>query len=344
MKNLDANATHEPTNDTLVSDGVRSRRRFLGASLGLSVGTAMAGTSNPLEARPFPKEPQQKPSGTVRILHLTDIHIRPEAHAPARCDRLLADAIEQAGDIDLVLNGGDSIYAADYGDITRERVLRQWTLWDEHVAQPLGKWPMLSALGNHDMWWAAPNKSDPMYGKNYVLERLKQEQRYLSQMTGGWLIAVLDCNNSGLLDEEQLTWLHDLARQHPAAPMLIMSHQPICMAQQVIGSGMSKRQREIIQPFVDWRLEARPVYFLSGHEHVIDTFSYANVSFLCNGAFSGAWWQYELVKPGNYEGNNSVKGTPMGFATLDLNPDGTLANTYVDTTDSADAKLLQPVG
>ncbi|MHC2067664.1 metallophosphoesterase family protein [Bremerella sp. T1] len=315
-----------------------TRRHFLGTSLGLTLGAA----ATTAEARPFAATPLEKPHEALRILHLTDIHIRPEVVAPQRCERLLAAAIAQSGEIDLVLNGGDSIYAADYGDISRERVLEQWKLWDEVVAKPLSPWRMLSALGNHDMWWAAPDKQDPMYGKDYVLKRLHQESRYLSIVEGGWLIVVLDCNNSGLLDEKQLAWLHVQANQHSELPMLIMSHQPICMAQQWIGSGMSQRQHQIVDPLVDKRLSARPVYFLSGHEHVIDTLSYANVSFLCNGAFSGAWWQYELVKPGHYEGNNSVSGTPMGFATIDLNRDGTLINSYVDMTDSQDGKLLEP--
>lgn len=312
-----------------------SRRGFL---IGTATGVA-ATLASPASAKPFAKAPRGVPAGASRLLHMTDIHIRPEHEAPARCTRLINQAIQDAGEIDLVLNGGDSIYAADYNHITRQRVLDQWALWDAHVVKPLGRLSMLSALGNHDMWWATES-SDAMYGKDYALERLGQNGRYLSRIHRGWLIAVLDCNNHGMVDDQQMRWLHDLAQQHADLPMLIMSHQPIMMAEQLVHGEMSDRQREILEPFVDPRLEARPVFFLSGHEHVVDQLAYLNVSFLCYGAFSGAWWEFDLDRPGQYEGNNSVRGTPMGYGIIDLFQDGTLDHRYIDTTDSAGGKLI----
>ncbi|WP_459557836.1 metallophosphoesterase family protein [Lacunimicrobium album] len=316
-----------------------SRRNFLSLTAMTVAGSTIT-SSSPFKASDRLSPATTKPSGALRILHLTDIHIRPEEQAAQRCERLLTEAIRQAGDFELVLNGGDSVYAVDYDNITRERVLEQWELWDRCVVKPLGGKRMLSALGNHDMWWAAPSKTHDMYGKQYALDRLGQNNRYLSTVESGWLILVLDGNNSGLLDEEQLTWFHQQLREHAELPVLVMSHQPILFAQHLFQTGMSKRKHQIIDPVVNWKLQARPVYFISGHEHMLDQVSYANVTFLCNGAFSGAWWEYSLQKKDMYEGNNSVAGTPMGYAIIDLNSDGTLNNQYIETTDCRDGQLL----
>ena len=75
----------------------------------------------------------------LRVLHITDVHIRPEEQAPTRCAILLERIRQEMGRIDFVLNTGDSIYAADYDDISRERMLLQWDLWDSVVKSLLKK-------------------------------------------------------------------------------------------------------------------------------------------------------------------------------------------------------------
>ena len=57
------------------------------------------------------------------------------------------------------------------------------------------------------MRWSAPNKSDKMYGKDYVVNQLKIPNRYYSFGKEGWHFIVLDSNNNGALDEKQRLWL-----------------------------------------------------------------------------------------------------------------------------------------
>jgi len=117
-------------------------------------------------SRPLSPGTASHPTGKpLRVLHLTDIHIRPEEQAFQRCKTLLKMIRREIGPIDFVLNTGDSIYAADYGDITRERMLLQWDLWDSVVMKGLKGLEVLSCLGNHDSWWAAPSKDDPHAGQ-----------------------------------------------------------------------------------------------------------------------------------------------------------------------------------
>ena len=70
--------------------------------------------------------------------------------SPKRCASILANILKRHPDIGLVINTGDSIYAADYNNITRERVLEQWKIWDEVVMAALKRLPIIHAIGNHD--------------------------------------------------------------------------------------------------------------------------------------------------------------------------------------------------
>ncbi|MFC4993747.1 metallophosphoesterase family protein [Rubritalea tangerina] len=308
-----------------------SRRHFITGSLASGIG-AMAASITPASAQ-FQKTPSSKPKESFRILHLTDVHMRPEYEAPERFVKIMRHAIKSSGKIDFILNGGDVIYAADYSNISRERMLKQWELFDNNIKPLFERYGALSSLGNHDMWWAG-KKDDPMRGKDYVLERLGQKSRYMNVEKGGWVIFTLDCNNRGYLDTEQLEWLHAEYKKHEGKPMLIMSHQPLLEVAHVFGKGTSARQQEIIRPFIDSK--AAPVHFLSGHTHILDALAFKNLNFHCNGALSGAWWE-----PHINDKNCSVDGTPMGYGIIDLYPDGHLENQYIDVTDCADGKILK---
>lgn len=308
------------------------RRDFLKTAL--AGGLATIGFTGTAAAKAYPKTPESKPSGAFRILHLTDIHIRPEYEAPRRFTRIVNNLMKSAGKIDLILNGGDVIYAADYNHITRERVLEQWEIFDQTIKPVLGDIEMLSALGNHDMWWAGP-KGDAMLGKDYVLKRLGQKSRYASIERGGWLIVTLDANHGAHLDQEQLEWLHAEQKNNPDKPMLVMSHQPLLEVESVFKKGVSPRQQEIISPFLDHSVQARPVHFLSGHIHILDTLGFKNLNFHCNGALSGSWWEPHIDAK-----DCSVMGTPMGYGIIDLYPDGQFRNVYHDVTDCQDGKII----
>lgn len=260
----------------------------------------------------------------LRVLHLTDIHIRPEENAPERCAKLLKDIRRQEKKIDFVLNAGDSILAADYGDITRERMLELWKIWDDVVMKGLSGLEVYSCLGNHDMWWAAPSKEDPMRGKDYACKRVGMPKRYYTVDKGNWRIIVLDGNNRGLLDDEQRQWLRERVEELDAEqPVLLMSHQPLLDYQKLF-NGMGDWQKQMVEWFSKM---PRRVHYVSGHTHEFNELRFRNLGFYSNGALSGFWWAAGPEKDG------SVKGTPMGYALLDLYPDGRIQYTFHDATD-----------
>lgn len=287
----------------------------------LGAGTAALGLGR--AAMASPGTPLSGPKRVLRIAHITDVHLRPEHEAPARFRRCLDDILQHK--VDFFLNGGDTIYAADYDHITRERVLQQWTLWRE-ARNSFEAYEVHSCLGNHDMWWAAPSTSDPMYGKAYALQQLEVPHRYYQFNKKGWHFFILDSNNhpAGSLDEAQRSWLaRQLAQLPDDAHVLMMSHYPILGACTILGGGNHTDAQALTKLFYQHR--GKSIHCLSGHVHLLDATTYNGVHYYCNGAMSGFWWE---------DGNEAsaqrywVHETPPGYAILDLYADGSVVNTY----------------
>ncbi len=260
---------------------------------------------------------------SLRIAHITDVHLRPEYNAPDRYHQCIE--LIKKHEIDFVLNTGDSIYAADYDNITRERVSLQWELWKK-ARTTFKEYEMFSCLGNHDMWWAAPEKSDAMYGKEFVVKQLEIPHRYYSFNKKSWHFIALDSNNekAGSLDSEQRDWLEkDLASLPAESNILIMSHYPILAACTHIDGGNHTDSKYIADLF--YRHRNKKIKCISGHIHLLDHAWYNDVQYFCNGALSGFWWE-----PGDKEsaGRGWYHQTPPGYAIIDLYDDGTIQNKY----------------
>jgi 3',5'-cyclic AMP phosphodiesterase CpdA len=260
----------------------------------------------------------------LRIAHITDVHIRPEYNAPVRFQQCLEEIKKHKPDF--FLNGGDSIYAADYAHITQARVLEQWDIWEKCTKDTKG-FEMYSCLGNHDMWWAAPGTQHEMYGKGYVIKRLGIPGRYYSFDKKGWHFIVLDSNNenAGSLDADQRMWLEkDLISLPADTPVLIMSHYPLLAAcTHLDGGGMHTDFKYLVDLFYRHRDKIKTC--ISGHIHLLDRVVYNDVQYFCNGAMSGFWWE-EGDK--NSAGKNYCQQTPPGYAIIDLFEDGTVENKY----------------
>jgi 3',5'-cyclic AMP phosphodiesterase CpdA len=131
------------------------------------------------------------------------------------------------------------------------------------------------------------------------------------------------------LGDEQMAWLEaDLAAAGPKTPVLIISHIPIvtiCAAlgkpdpqlkdHKVSGALMHRDARQLKALFLKHR---NVKLCLSGHLHLNERIDYNGVSYICNGAVSGAWWK----------GKNQE--TDAGYAVVDLYDDGTFENEYVN--------------
>ena len=258
----------------------------------------------------------------LTVAHITDVHITPSDQAPDRFKRCLEEVKQHKPDF--FLNGGDSIMAADYKDITRERVNELWSTWEDCI-KGISSYDMYSCLGNHDMWWAAPSKEDKMYGKDYVVSQLHIPHRYYSFTRGGWHFVIVDGNNEGVsLDDEQYNWLEkDLGALAENTPVLVMSHYPILgITPELVGGG-HKDCKKLKDLFYHHRDKVKVC--LSGHQHLADRSLYNGVQYYCNGAVSGFWWgkgDKDSAAPYCYQ------ETPPGYAILKLFADGTLENKY----------------
>ncbi|WAC14893.1 metallophosphoesterase family protein [Dyadobacter pollutisoli] len=277
-----------------------------------------AATAAPLSESIAPAK--KKP--VLTVAHITDVHIRAGDDAPARFKKCLEDVKKH--DVDFFLNGGDSIHAADYKDVTREQMLEYWKIWDECTAT-LKDYEIHSCIGNHDPWWAAPSEQDEMYGKNYVVKRLKTPGRYYSFTKKGWHFIILDGNNSKIsLDDVQFNWLKNDLEQLPAGtPVVLMSHYPILGATPILVGGGHSDSKQLKSLFYQHKDKVK--ICLSGHQHLQDSTFYNGVQYCCNGAMSGFWWgkgDAESAAPNYYQ------ETPPGFAILKLYADGTVTNTY----------------
>ncbi|NRF41071.1 metallophosphoesterase [Pedobacter foliorum] len=299
------------------------KRRELIKGIGLIAG-ALSISGSAIAAEPVAGPKKKR---ILRIAHLTDIHMRPELNAPDRFRQCMKEIKKHK--IDFFLNGGDTIFAADYGNITRDRVEAQWAIWQE-LRNELSEYEMHSCLGNHDMWWAAPDKQDTMYGKPHVVKQLNIPNRYYSFQKQGWHFVILDSNNSnaGSLDPEQRTWLEaDLAVLPKGTPVLCLSHYPILGVSTIMEGGNHTDSRYITDLF--YKHKDKKITCLSGHIHLLDAAEYNGVNYYCNGSLSGFWWEEGDKQSA---GKGYYRETPPGYAILDLYEDGRVENKYFEHT------------
>ena len=267
----------------------------------------------------------------LRIAHITDIHVKPGLRAPkglARCFHHIQSGPDK---VDLILNGGDAIMDALSRD--KSTVTKQWNVWDSVLKNECSI-PMENCIGNHDVCGAG-DKNDLLYGKKWAQDILALQKPYRSFDKAGWHIIILDSVHPreegwymAKLDEEQFDWLKsDLKRVDKNTPVLVLSHIPILSAAaffdgdneksgnwQIPGSWVHIDARKIIDLFYK---HGNVKVCLSGHLHLLDRVEYNGITFLCNGAVSGNWW------------NGAYHQTPPGYALVNLYDDGTFDNEYV---------------
>ncbi|WP_025298714.1 metallophosphoesterase family protein [Niabella soli] len=292
-----------------------NRKNFLASLPVLAAAPASIGLNNTTVSR------KEKP--VLTLAHITDVHIRSGDNAPQRFKDCL-DKIKKLK-VDFFLNTGDSIHDASYNNVKRESVTEQWQIWDDCLQRIKG-YDIYSCIGNHDSWWAAPDKKDAMYGKDYVVKRLNIPHRYYSFTRGGWHFIVLDGNNTHdiSLDEEQFQWLAADLEQTPAnTPTLILSHFPTFGATPILVGGNHTDHKKLKDLFYKHKDKVRAS--LSGHNHLYDKTFYNGVWYCCNGAMSGFWW-------GKGDKDSAGSGyyfeTPPGFAILKLYKEGGFESEY----------------
>ena len=320
-------SSHLTRRDILKTTGCAAAAALLGGRW-----MSMAGAEPPTN----PGSPLPEP--VLRLAHLTDIHLAPERRAPeglAACLRYLQSQPDRP---DLILTGGDLVM--DSLEATFDRTKQQWELF-QRVFKEECRLPVEHCLGNHDIWGWFKSKSgatgsEPQYGKKWAVELLGLGKPYRSFDRAGWHFIALDSitrrgeDYIGKLDDEQMAWLRaDLAHVPATTPVLLFSHIPIfaaCVlhdpkeaAEQTDGwrvpAGLmlvdSHRIRTLFAEHPNVRL------CLSGHVHLQDRVDFNGVTYICDGAVSGAWWRgprYECRE---------------GYGRIDLFADGAWNHRYV---------------
>ena len=269
----------------------------------------------------------------LRVAHLTDIHLKNKWDAPARFAKCLHHVQQQRG-VDLILNGGDVVF-----DINKENLSTindQWTLWHSIIKNECSL-PVHYVLGNHDIWWNENDKGQANHGKKYAMDQLQLRSPWYSFTKNGWKFIMLDSvhldiDNTwyiGKLGDDQLNWLQNELQQTPATtPVCVLSHIPILSATlmvddiadgankwEILGGDMHTDTNKIVNLFYK---HPNVKLCLSGHIHLRDKVVYNGVTYICNGAVSGAWW----------EGNK--RQTAPGYGLIDLYEDGSFEEKYVN--------------
>ncbi|RYC71251.1 metallophosphoesterase family protein [Spirosoma sordidisoli] len=295
----------------------------------VSTGLAALSTPHLVSARPV-AAPKRR---LLRIAHLTDVHMQPIIGAAKGFERCLHHLQELPDRPDLILNGGDAIMEA-HGR-SQESVKRQWSLYNKVLTNE-NALPVLSCIGNHDIWCHQDRNGSFLSGRQWAMDELRLTRRYYSLNRNGWQIIVLDSVQpkadgswyTAHLDEEQYAWLEAELKATPAStPILIVSHVPILAAcvffdgKRFEGDHWNVPSRWMHSDTV--RLTGLFNQYpnvkaaLSGHIHLTDRVDYNGVSYYCNGAVSGAWWF------GRYH------HTSAGYALVDLYDDGSVENRYL---------------
>jgi 3',5'-cyclic AMP phosphodiesterase CpdA len=306
----------------------------------ISVGAVAAGllTCGVLPRTAGAAVPNPARKRALRVAHLTDIHVQPERRAGEGMAACLHHVERQVDKPDLIVTGGDSIMDSFAADDARTNL--QWDLWN-NVLKNECSIPVRSCIGNHDVWGWAKSKSkttgaEPNWGKKRAIEMLRIEDRFYSFSQAGWLFIVLDSTQPhpdgseayvAVLDEPQYDWLERTLRDASAdTPVFIVSHIPILSTTPILWAANEHgnfrvkgwlmhsdhlRLKELFARHPNVKL------CLSGHTHLVDRVDYNGVSYLCNGAVSGNWW------------NGRHKDCDEGYALVDLFDDGSFDHQYV---------------
>ena len=268
----------------------------------------------------------------LRVAHLTDVHLKDKWDAPARFAHCLHHVQQQPG-VDFILNGGDVVF--DMNKENMDTIDTQWKLWHSTIQSDCSL-PIHYVLGNHDIWWNENDKGQALYGKAYSINQLQLASPYYSFNRNGWKFILLDSVHLdidgtwyiGKLGDEQLAWLeNELTSTRATMPVCVLSHIPLLTATtmvddqttvnrwEVLGGDMHTDIAQIISLFYK---HPNVKLCLSGHIHLRDKVVYNNVTYICNGAVSGAWW----------EGNK--RETAPGYGLIDFYADGTFDEQYIN--------------
>ncbi len=287
-------------------------------------------------ARAQQSTPKPTSRRSLRVAHLTDVHVQPERRASDGMIACLHHVQSLKDKPDLILTGGDSVFDSFEADDARAKL--QWNLWTAALRNE-NAIPVRSVIGNHDIWGGNKAKSgttgnETNYGKMRAVDMLNLSERYYAFDQGGWRFVMLDSVQPdgkdgylAFLDEAQFDWLTATLRDTPVSmPVLVVSHVPIISLTPMLWAKQEQNQYRINMSLLHNDCVRIKDLFaghpnvklcLSGHVHLVDRCDYNGVTYLCNGAVCGNWWK------------GRHKDCDEGYGVIDLFDDGTFAHEYV---------------
>lgn len=250
---------------------------------------------------------------SVRMAHLTDIHIKNERIAEYGMAAAFREVNNATDKVDFIMNGGDAIMNA-VGTI-KPNVKNQWERYHSIVKSD-NSLPVYNCIGNHDIFgWLLPD-IDHKEGKLWAMDEFELTKPYYSFTQNNWKFIVLDSIHGrkaipgyyGKLDAEQLVWLEtELKTTAPETFICIITHIPIlaicCLFDNGVTGAVSKSNRRILDnnmhvdsgDLIELFYQYKNIRAcLSGHIHLIDYVNYLGVDYYCNGAVAGSWWKGAL--------------------------------------------------
>lgn len=329
------------------SAGSLGRRSFLAAGAALAGGLAAARSFGaPTGAHQSQAaSPPAGPKRVLRFAHATDIHVQPElkgGEGMAACFKHMMNLSDKPS---LIITGGDLPMDTASNPEDRSRV--EWTLFQDVLKSTVpADVAIHHTMGNHDIFGrdkkaCKATGDEPFYGKRWFLQNFGYERTYRSFDQAGWHFVILDsidllpdgneyvCRISGA----QRAWLEaDLNATPKTTPVVVVSHAPIMSVVNFFDrddkewkndgpdlSVSTKRMhadcRELEALF---RAHGNVKLCLSGHIHLLDRCEYNGITYICDGAVSGAKWK------------GSKRQTNPGYGLIDLCADGSFKHQYVE--------------
>ncbi|MCC6321879.1 MAG: metallophosphoesterase [Phycisphaerales bacterium] len=315
----------------------------LGAAgvLGLTLGGGRVAQAAARSVMPRSRRPA--PATSLRLAHLTDIHVQPEKRAGEGMAACLKHVMALKDRPHLVVTGGDLVM--DSFAHPQARTREQWDLLGKVLEDGIASEVRLAhALGNHDIWGWNKSKSkttgdEPGWGKKYAMERLGLARPYHSLVMNGWRVIVLDSvavdprDPNGYiarLDDEQRAWL-EAELIAAAEPVVVVSHVPILSMVALCYTGKANEKElrwetgaglmhidgmRLHKLFTEGAGKGKVKLCLSGHIHKIDRVEMDGLTYICDGAVCGSWW------------NGKKNQCDEGYGVVDLASDGSFVHRY----------------
>ncbi len=271
----------------------------------------------------------------IRFAFMTDIHAKPGPVSETGMAKALHHIQQLRPKVDFIINGGDSINDALGADKASTKA--QWDVF-QSILRNENSLQVRHCIGNHDVWgWFLKTDKpvgDALYGKQWAIESLGIQRRFYSFTQGKWHFIVLDStqlNPEGgyiaYLDTEQLDWVKKELADHANEKFIcFVSHIPIlsiCAGlffDKTEANGDLKIQRNLMHTDFLSLSKLFQQYpnikaCLSGHIHMQDEINYRGITYYCNGAISGNWW------------NGAFRGFDPAYAIFEFSDDGTSKRT-----------------